>query len=588
MAVDVESVLQFLRRNGLTEAESALRDDINEKNRLASFDFEKFLFPIPPPIRTTVEDSGDNGSKSSSSDDEFVSLDSSTSGFCSSSGFVNPYGDGSPSSSESQSQFGTARTYPEWSEFYSQTNNKEETEDEEEEEEFMSPAFRESDFFIFPGTTQDKYITDNQFENNLGVYDKSSEGSQTETSLDYLDKSFLVNNVEDHYIGLDDKTAQLEEEEEDAKDNDDFKTGDQVNVTDEEVNVVHDLEEEEYEVFDLRIIHWKNRTGFEENKDLPIVLNSVIGGRYYITEYIGSAAFSKVVQAQDLHNGVDVCLKIIKNDKDFFDQSLDEIKLLKHVNKHDPADEHHILRLYDYFYHQEHLFIVCELLRANLYEFQKFNQESGGEPYFNLSRLQVITRQCLDALVFLHGLGIIHCDLKPENILIKSYKKCEVKIIDLGSSCFRSDNLSLYVQSRSYRAPEVILGLPYDEKIDLWSLGCILAELCSGEVLFPNEAVAMILARIVAVLGPIETVMLEKGQETDKYFTKEFDIYHLNEESNEGEYIITEESCLEDQLHVSDELFLDFVRSLLEINPLRRPTALEALNHPWLSSSSYN
>ncbi|XP_018514254.2 uncharacterized protein LOC103866978 isoform X3 [Brassica rapa] len=98
----------------------------------------------------------------------------------------------------------------------------------------------------------------------------------------------------------------------------------------------------------------------------------------------------------------------------------------------------------------------------------------------------------------------------------------------------------------------------------------------------------MILARIVAVLGPIETVMLEKGQETDKYFTKEFDIYHLNEESNEVEYIITEESCLEDQLHVSDELFLDFVRSLLEINPLRRPTALEALNHPWLSSSSYN
>ncbi|ESQ52717.1 hypothetical protein EUTSA_v10016403mg [Eutrema salsugineum] len=604
MEVDVASVLEFLRRNGLTEAESALRDDINEKNQLASFDFEKFLFPIPPPIRITAgtlppsvtagEDAGDNGSKSSS-DDEFVSLDSSTS----SSGFVNPYGDGS-SSTDSQSQFGTARTYPEWSEFYLQTNNNVETEDEDE---FMSPAFRESDFFIFPALTQDKFITDNQFEDKLGVYDKSSEGSQTEASLDYLDKPFVLNNnVEDDskdYIGLDDKNSELEREcfdgemlgfsfEEDTKDDDDLKTGDQVNVTSEEIDVVHELEEDEYEVFNLRIIHWKNRTGFEENKDLPIVLNSVIGGRYYITEYIGSAAFSKVVQAHDLHNGVDVCLKIIKNDKDFFDQSLDEIKLLKHVNKHDPADEHHILRLYDYFYHQEHLFIVCELLRANLYEFQKFNQESGGDPYFNLTRLQVITRQCLDALVFLHGLGIIHCDLKPENILIKSYKKCSIKVIDLGSSCFRSDNLCLYVQSRSYRAPEVILGLPYDEKIDLWSLGCILAELCSGEVLFPNEAVAMILARIVAVLGPIETEMLEKGQETHKYFTKEFDLYHLNEESNEIEYIITEESSLEDQLHVNDELFVDFVRSLLEINPLRRPTALEALNHPWLSSFSYN
>ncbi|CAD5320920.1 unnamed protein product [Arabidopsis thaliana] len=570
MAVDVKSVLEFLRRNGLTEAESALRDDINEKNKLASFDFEKFLFPIPTPIKITASsrpsDSGGDGSnsKSSSSDDEFVSLDSSTSGFCSSSGFVNPYGDSS-SSSDGQSQFGTARTYPEWSEFYLHN----ETEDEDE---FMSPAFRESDFFILPENAEDKFITDNQFENSLGVYDRSSsQGSLTEASLDYLDKPFLLD------IGLEDKTDEL-----------DLKTGDQLNVTDEEVDVVHEVEDE-YEVFNLRIIHWKNRTGFEENKDLPIVINTVIGGRYYITEYIGSAAFSKVVQAQDLHNGVDVCLKIIKNDKDFFDQSLDEIKLLKHVNKHDPADEHHILRLYDYFYHQEHLFIVCELLRANLYEFQKFNQESGGEPYFNLSRLQVITRQCLDALVFLHGLGIIHCDLKPENILIKSYKRCAVKIIDLGSSCFRSDNLCLYVQSRSYRAPEVILGLPYDEKIDLWSLGCILAELCSGEVLFPNEAVAMILARIVAVLGPIETEMLEKGQETHKYFTKEYDLYHLNEESNEIEYIITEESSLEEQLQVSDELFLDFVRTLLDINPLRRPTALEALNHPWLSSSSsYN
>lgn len=167
---------------------------------------------------------------------------------------------------------------------------------------------------------------------------------------------------------------------------------------------------------------------------------------------------------------------------------------------------------------QEHLFIVCELLRADLYEFQKYNRESGSEPYFTMLRLKVcsififfgnlftniyitskqsslqvalyrgfcplqtITRQCLVALEYLHGLGIIHCDLKPENILIKSYRRCEIKVIDLGSSCFQTDNLSLYVQSRSYRAPEVILGLHYDHRIDIWSLGCVLAELCSGEV----------------------------------------------------------------------------------------------------------
>ena len=94
------------------------------------------------------------------------------------------------------------------------------------------------------------------------------------------------------------------------------------------------------------------RTGFEEEKNFHVVLNSVIAGRYHVTEYLGSAAFSKAIQAHDLQTGMDVCIKIIKNNKDFFDQSLDEIKLLKYVNKHDPADKYHLLRLYDYFYYR--------------------------------------------------------------------------------------------------------------------------------------------------------------------------------------------------------------------------------------------
>ncbi|KAF3321908.1 Dual specificity protein kinase pom1 [Carex littledalei] len=341
----------------------------------------------------------------------------------------------------------------------------------------------------------------------------------------------------------------------------------------------------EYEIFNLRIIHRKNKTGFEENKDFAIILNSVIAGRYYVTEYLGSAAFSKVVQAHDMYTGTDVCLKIIKNDKDFFDQSLDEIKLLKFVNKYDPADEHHILRLYDYFYYQEHLFIVTELLRANLYEFQKYNQESGGEVYFNIHRIQAIARQCLEALVYLHNLRIMHCDLKPENILIKSYSRCEIKVIDLGSSCFVTDNLCLYVQSRSYRAPEVILGLPYDQKIDIWSLGCILAELCTGEVLFPNDSVSTMLARIIGIIGPIDMEMLVLGHETSKYFTDDYDLFHKNEETDQLEYLVPEKSSLSQHLQSSDTKFVDFLSYLLQINPRRRPTAEEALQHQWLSFS---
>ncbi|KAI4329954.1 hypothetical protein MLD38_028276 [Melastoma candidum] len=342
-------------------------------------------------------------------------------------------------------------------------------------------------------------------------------------------------------------------------------------------------QEEEFETFNLKIVHRKNRTGFEEDKNFHVVLNSVIAGRYHVTEYLGSAAFSKAIQAHDLHSGMDVCVKIIKNNKDFFDQSLDEIKLLKYVNKHDPGDKYHILRLYDYFYYREHLLIVCELLKANLYEFHKFNRESGGEVYFTMPRLQSITVQCLEALQFLHGLGLIHCDLKPENILVKSYSRCEVKVIDLGSSCFETDHLCSYVQSRSYRAPEVILGLPYDKKIDIWSLGCILAELCTGNVLFQNDSPATLLARVIGITGPIDQGMLAKGKDTYKYFTKSHMLYERNQDTNRLEYLIPKKSSLRHRLPMGDQGFIDFVVHLLEVNPKKRPSASEALNHPWLS-----
>ena len=86
---------------------------------------------------------------------------------------------------------------------------------------------------------------------------------------------------------------------------------------------------EEYETFTLRVIHRRRHTGFEECKDFPVQLGEVIAGRYQVIDKLGSAAFSTAIQTLDLQNGTMVCMKIIKNNKDFFDQSLDEIKLLK-------------------------------------------------------------------------------------------------------------------------------------------------------------------------------------------------------------------------------------------------------------------
>mmetsp|Transcript_38797 Transcript_38797/g.84432 ORF Transcript_38797/g.84432 Transcript_38797/m.84432 type:complete len:707 (-) Transcript_38797:296-2416(-) len=347
-------------------------------------------------------------------------------------------------------------------------------------------------------------------------------------------------------------------------------------------------DEEEFETFDLKVIHRKGHTGFEESKDFPIRMNAVIAGRYQVMEFLGSAAFSKAVQALDLQTGMLVCIKIIKNNKDFFDQSLDEIKLLKYINRNDPEDKHNVLRLYDFFYCKEHLFIVCELLRANLYEFQKYNRESNDDAYFTMPRLQSIAKQAFKSLDYLHSLGLIHCDLKPENILIKSYSRCEVKIIDLGSSCFTTDHLSSYVQSRSYRAPEVILGAKYGQKIDVWSMGCILAELYSGLVLFQNDSLATLLARVIGILGPIPQPLLARSRLAHKYFNRQGNLYECDSVRGSVHILHPKRTTLEHRVLGADPEFVAFVRYCLTVDPDKRPSAGEALKHRWFTEVSYS
>ena len=207
--------------------------------------------------------------------------------------------------------------------------------------------------------------------------------------------------------------------------------------------------------FNLKVIFEPYKTGFEESKDLQHPRGAVLAGRYEVHDVLGQAAFSTALQCMDLAAEEDeaqwVCLKVIKNNKDFFDQSLDEIKLLQYINSCGDPDKHHVLRLIDFFYCKEHLFIVSELLKENLYEFGRFIRESNNEPYYTMPRLKRIMKQVLEALVFIHSLKLIHCDIKPENIVIKSFSRCEVKLIDFGSSCFTSDHLTTYIQSRSYR-----------------------------------------------------------------------------------------------------------------------------------------
>lgn len=384
------------------------------------------------------------------------------------------------------------------------------------------------------------------------------------------------------------------------------------------------------EYFNLPVIFKSHVTGFEPTKDLFLEPGNVVAGQYLVESELGSAAFSTAYRCVDLNSEGDdtedghkeVCLKVIKNTKDFFDQSLDEIKILELLRQTGKCQKNNIIEMRTFFYHREHLIIVTELLRQNLFEFGKFILDHDEEPYFTLPRLGYITRQCLIALRFVHGLGLVHSDVKPENILLGSYSRAQVKIIDFGSSCYLTDRQSSYIQSRSYRAPEVVLGLPYDGKIDVWSLGCVVAEMLTGEVTFQNDSIVSMLSRIEAICGPFPRHMIAQGRQSCRFFTKCGLLYEKvsgedgqktpdasgdEDESMEGRgravfdifqpKVTTFSSRLGfapdlqtryasgaslSPKEEKEALFVDFVSKLLTIDPDSRLSASEALRHPWM------
>lgn len=318
---------------------------------------------------------------------------------------------------------------------------------------------------------------------------------------------------------------------------------------------------------------------------------------------------------------------MIKNTKDFFDQSLDEIKILELLRQTGQCHENHIIEMKTFFYYREHLVIVTELLRQNLFEFGKFIVDNNEESYFTIPRLAYITRQALKSLRFVHSLGLVHSDVKPENILLASYSRAQIKLIDFGSSCYLTDRQSSYIQSRSYRAPEVVLGLPYDGKIDVWSLGCVVAEMFTGEVTFQNDSIVSMLSRIEAIGGSFPRHMIAQGRQSGRFFTKSGLLYELVDESDrdgghktapgphdeesdsdttvqfdifqpkatrlsarlgfDGDLMdgFTENSYRSnpaDPERQEQTMFTDFVSRLLTIDPDGRPSADEALQHPWM------
>ncbi|KPI84784.1 putative protein kinase [Leptomonas seymouri] len=339
-----------------------------------------------------------------------------------------------------------------------------------------------------------------------------------------------------------------------------------------------------WQQFTLNVFYQVGRSGLEVEDEFPVQKGDIIADRYRVEAPLDAATFSRTIKAEDTETGQLVCLKIIRNSKLYFDRGIDELRTLARVNAADRADVSSVVRLFEFFYFRNHLILVTELLCANLYEHARCLDSAQRRSYFTLGNLQRIARQVLTALKLIHSLQLIHCDIKPENIAFRSVPKCEVKVLDLGSSCYLTDSLSSYVQSRSYRAPEVVLGCRYGPGVDVWSLGATLPEMATGEILFNADSVATLLASIASVCGPIAAETLQEGRNTAFYVSKHGAFYEY-----EGEELVfhfpDEPPPPRELFGYDDPDYVGFVRQCLTLDPALRPSAAQLLDHPFVTKN---
>ncbi|MCJ1386307.1 hypothetical protein MMC17_009433 [Xylographa soralifera] len=315
----------------------------------------------------------------------------------------------------------------------------------------------------------------------------------------------------------------------------------------------------------------------DERGDYNIVNGDHLSYRYEIIDVLGKGSFGQVVRCVDHKTGGLVAIKIIRNKKRFHQQALVEVNILQKLREWDPQNRFSMVSFTQSFYFRGHLCISTELLGMNLYEFIKTHDFKG----FSVKLIRRFTKQLLNSLVLLKSHKVIHCDLKPENILLAHPLHSEIKVIDFGSSCLENEKVYTYIQSRFYRSPEVILGMTYGMPIDMWSLGCILAELLTGYPIFPGENEQEQLACIMEVFGPPDKHLIEKSTRK-KLFFDSLGKPRLTV-SSKGKRRRPSSKTLQQALKCDDDVFLDFIARCLRWDPERRMKPDEATSHEFIT-----
>ncbi|XP_023327593.1 dual specificity tyrosine-phosphorylation-regulated kinase 2 [Eurytemora carolleeae] len=342
------------------------------------------------------------------------------------------------------------------------------------------------------------------------------------------------------------------------------------------------------------IIGGPNNCGYDDDQgSYTHIPHDHIAYRYEILKVIGKGSFGQVLKVYDHKTHQHVALKMVRNEKRFHRQAQEEIRILDHLKKQDKDNTCNIIHMFDNFNFRSHTCITFELLSINLYELIKKNKFQG----FSLQLVRKFAHSLLQCLDTLFRNKIIHCDMKPENVLLKQQGRSGIKVIDFGSSCYEHQRVYTYIQSRFYRAPEVILGAKYGMPIDMWSLGCILCELLTGYPLLPGEDEGDQLSCIIELLGMPPQKLLDQSKRAKNFISsKGYPRYCTASSLADGTTVLNGGRSrrgkprgppgsreLQTALKgCDDQLFLDFIRRCLEWDPTTRMTPTAALRHAWL------
>ncbi|XP_066279202.1 uncharacterized protein [Branchiostoma lanceolatum] len=306
----------------------------------------------------------------------------------------------------------------------------------------------------------------------------------------------------------------------------------------------------------------------------------LLASRYRYLEIVGKGNSSILLKAEDTFRRDNNLVSIKILHVNYHALGYQEADCIRRLNLADPEDISRCVRLLNFFTFDEHYCMVFELLNPTPlhHYFRKLHT-----PEEKLAIIKKVAIQLLQVLGFLLRGNVIHADLKPENVLAVSGDLDSVKVIDFGNAIHSvPEEISLYyddfeLQTLLYRAPEVMMGLPnFALEIDMWSLGCILAELYIGKPLFFGMSKREILIKMTGILGPFPLQPFEEG----KFFPELREFVSVQGPLPEQTVI---NRLMGELDNIRDFHFASFLAGLLKYDPRDRMTVAQAAVHPFLA-----